>query len=147
MLGSKGYTLLELMAALGIVGVLMGSAVSNLKELERPLSSTSSQLMGLFKQARARAISTTSAYFIEPDSSNTIVARFGTNCDDASPVDDDRLGIEIPSSVTMSDTSWSVCFTPRGLADQNITVYLQDNDFNYSSIEVFLGGAVKVTSY
>ena len=54
------------------------------------------------------------------------------------------MTIDLPANVALSDTSWSVCFNPRGLADSNVTITITYAGGGSQDIEVMLGGAVRI---
>lgn len=140
----RGFTLVEMLVAMGLFMVLSGIAVMNLKELDDPLVNGSAQLAAFFKQVRARAVSSTLAYTAVPVSGDRVETRYGTTCSDASPISDNSLVLELPNGATITDTDWTLCYTARGLPDGNLTVEVYDGGGNYRTVEVFLGGAVRV---
>lgn len=139
----SGFSLLEMLVALSVVGAISGIAVMNLRSLSSAAENGAAQLLGFFKQARAKAISTTSAYFVVPTSSSEVITRVGTSCSDAAPVADPALELSLPSGASLSDTTWSVCFTSRGLSDSNFSVTVLDTQSGSKTVEVLLGGGVR----
>jgi prepilin-type N-terminal cleavage/methylation domain-containing protein len=140
----SGFTIVELLVTFAIISVLSGIAVMNLNALSNSSENAAASLVGLLKQARARAIASTSAYFVVPISSTSIVTRSGTTCSDASPVDDPTLTLQLASGATLGSTSWSVCFTSRGLSDSNTEIVVNDIHSHSLTVEVFLGGGVQI---
>lgn len=141
---NSGFSLLEVLVSMTLLGLLTGMAISNLKDLDDPLQDGASQVLGYIKQVRAQAISSTQAYFIQASSTTQITSSFGIDCQDPSPVLDDRLFIDLPTGVQMTNTSWTFCFSTRGLADSNILIPLQDQGGSMKVVEVLLGGAARV---
>jgi prepilin-type N-terminal cleavage/methylation domain-containing protein len=139
-----GFTLVEMLVVFALIGALSGIAVINLKAFSSPAENGAAQLLGFLKQARARAISTTSAYFVVPSGSATVVTRYGTNCSDASPVSDASLTLQMPTGAQLAATGWSICFTARGLSDSNTVLTVNDNQSGARSVEVLLGGSVRL---
>lgn len=139
-----GFSLIELVVALAIVSIMLGIAGANLKEMVNPAQNASAEVAAFMKQARARAISTTSAYTVEASSPRQLIAKFGINCSDVNTTNDDTLIVNLPDDVTLTSTTWSICFSSRGLADSNIVVSLEDAYGSAESIEVYLGGAVEI---
>lgn len=140
----RGTSLLEVLVVLLIASLLMAMAVPNLDELERPLVNGAHQVVGIVKLARAKAVSTTSAYILAPVSGERIGASTALSCDDPVPLADDSLFLDLPRGITLADTDWTVCLNSRGFAQQNVTIVLVDSELNGRSVEVFLGGAVRV---
>ncbi|MEM8778290.1 MAG: prepilin-type N-terminal cleavage/methylation domain-containing protein [Cyanobacteria bacterium P01_G01_bin.49] len=64
---NNGYTLPEVMAAVVIIGVLAVIAGPVKSWFENPLADATNQTVGILNIIRMRAISTTSAYRIQPD--------------------------------------------------------------------------------
>lgn len=140
----RGFTVTEMLVVLGLVGVLSAIAVINLNALSSPAENGAAELLGFFKQARARAIATTSAYFITPSSGTEISTSSGVNCSDPSPVPDSTLELVLPTGASLPDTSWTVCFTSRGLSDGNIAVVVNDIHGGARTVEILLGGSIRI---
>ena len=63
---SQGYTLLEMLAVISIVGIVMGFAAPSLLALNKPLRDGTSQFKGTLSLIRSKAISSNQAYRIRP---------------------------------------------------------------------------------
>lgn len=145
MRNERGFTIFELIVVMALSGIMAGIAIMNLNALSNPSENAAASLLGLFKQARARAISSTSAYFIVPTSSTQIVTQSGVNCADPAPVTDTTLSLNLPAGASLGATNWVVCFTSRGLSDSNTQVVVNDIHSQSRTIEVFLGGSVQLS--
>lgn len=139
----RGSSLFEVLVVLVIIGILLATAVSNLDQLNRPMEAATAELAGFLKQARARGMATTRAYTVRPSSTERIITEFATECGETATTDE-ILTLNLPRGVLLNDTSWSVCFSPRGLATSDPTIELIDEDGRTKTLEVFLGGAVRV---
>lgn len=139
----EGFTLIELMVVMSISAILLGYSVLQLQELTRPAESAAAQVGSFFKAARAKALSTTSAYTVRPDSASRLVAESSTTCGATTSIDQ-KLVLELPSFVLFTTVGWSVCFDSRGFPDTNLLVAVEDDFGEQHSIEVFLGGGVRV---
>ena len=139
----RGFSIIELLVTMAIIGILLGTAISNMMLLERPLVSAASHTAGFLKQARAKAVSTTSAYKVFPADSGSLNVQTGNNCTDAT-TDEAGFNLEFPSEVYLSDIAWEICFTPRGLADDNIVITLQDTSGQTRQVEIYIGGAIRI---
>lgn len=140
----NGFTIIELVVVLSMFSIILGMAIVNLSELVNPVENGAASIMAFMKEARARALSTTSAYTVYPTSTRRVITEYGDTCSDASPVADGSLVIDLPSNVFLSDTTWSVCFDSRGFPDANVTVPVVDIYEGTRTVEIFLGGAVRV---
>lgn len=138
-----GITILELIVVFAMIALLFGIAAPNLAELDRPLEDGSAALRGFVKQTRAKAIASTSAYTITPTSASRIETQVSTTCGGTQTAEP-KLFLELPKGVGMLSTSWSLCFSSRGFANNNVQVTLQDDELSTKVIEVFLGGAVEL---
>lgn len=141
----RGITLVELVMAVSLMSVVMGIAVANIKNFQDPLQSGADQMAAYFRQVRARGMSATLAYTVGPTSNRNLSASYSNKCSDATKTLDSSQDTSLPSGATLSDTTWTVCFNSRGLPDANLVVTLQDVDGRTKDVEVYLGGAVKVT--
>lgn len=148
MRGNEGFSVAELLVVVSLFAIGMATVVTNLRVAENPLHSATNLTESYFKVARAKAISTTSAYLIEQISATELQVRVGTNCDDA-PVGavDTELALELPTStfIFYAGGPISVCYSARGLADDAFTFFVQDASGGSRSVEVLLGGALRVS--
>ena len=143
-ISDSGFSVIELTVALALVGIMTMIAAGNLKAVRSPALEAANQTMGFFKQVRAKALSTTSAYFVSAASPTRLVTSFGINCSDASPVADSALTLDLPSGASMTDITWNVCFTPRGFPDSTAIIPVVDGEGGAESVELYLGGAVRI---
>ena len=143
---NRGFTLLELMAAMAILGVTATITGYNLMSLHDPLEAAANQMTSNLKLARARAMATTAAYRILPTSSNQIMAQYGTDCSATSWTDDTQLSLDLEDPISVS-TGWSFCFNSRGTVTTApaSTIVLNSTEAGAGSTEilVYLGGAVQ----
>ena len=123
----------------------MGIAVANLKGINNPALSASAMYRSYLKEVRAKGIARTAAYMIVPNSSNGLTASYSDRCSDSfvSFIPDPLMDFELPSGATFLDTSWTVCFTSRGLASSAVTVTLLGDNGDSKQIELMLGGATR----
>jgi prepilin-type N-terminal cleavage/methylation domain-containing protein len=72
---AAGFTLIEILATVAIIGIVGALTVPALLWASKPLQNATNQTVGIFKQARMRAIATTTAYRIRatPDQRGFIV--------------------------------------------------------------------------
>lgn len=136
-----GFSLLELLVALMISGVMASMALSGLKELNNPLQNGAAQLNAFLKQVRATAISQTVAYRVQAQGSGRVITKFGNGCSNATATDT-SLALVLPDRTLLTSTNFDFCFTSRGLANQNVILGIRD-DSGTKNVEVLLGGGVR----
>jgi prepilin-type N-terminal cleavage/methylation domain-containing protein len=150
-LSAKGLTLLELLMVLALVGIVAGIGFVNFRSLGGDVTNGAHQLAGGFKQARARAMASTSAYRLVYLSPSELRAEWARNCaGEGGWAVDPRFKLELPSNVVIHEvvnplgTDVVLCFNSRGLADANPTLHLRDAEGRAAEVEVLIGGAVEV---
>lgn len=139
----RAFTFIEMVVTMGLAMVCSSAAMLNLKELNDPLKNGSAEIVSFIKQARGKAISTTSAYTIVPISSTQFKVQVSTTCSATEFEDDERLTLNLPTGAYITDTDWTLCFNARGLPDGTLDVTVRDQDTDYKTVEVFLGGGVR----
>jgi Tfp pilus assembly protein FimT len=146
--GSQALTLLEIILVVAVVGIVLAVGAVSLTALGDPLGAAASSVEGTFKQVRAKAMSTTSAYRVSRVSATGLLAEYAMSCSDTTGwTHDARLDATLDNGVQLTVPAANgviVCFDARGLADSNPTVTLTDAKGATASVEVFVGGAVEV---
>jgi Tfp pilus assembly protein FimT len=138
-----GLTILELLAAIGLMAVLSGIAVTNLRVVNKPLQNAASSAELLLQLARSKAISGTQIIKVKPKSSTVLAAFSGTTCSGATtPVP--NLSQALPSGTSLSDQTWYICFNSRGQADASISFNINDMGRKTKTIKIARGGGVKI---
>lgn len=140
----KGFSLLELMVVMSLSAIVTSIGLWSMQELNNPLENSSFQLAGFFRQIRAHAIAETRAYKITPLSESRIVTHFGSSCDDPAMSEDLKNTLDLERGTALSNLDWEFCFNSRGIADQNLTLTIEDDEENSRNIEVYLGGGVRI---
>lgn len=145
----RGFTTIELLIVLGVLGVLFAVAFNDLRPLNNPLQNGTSQLSGFLKQVRVRAMATTSAYQVSPDTSNpnkVLIVRYGNTCTAAATgTVDDQFRLELPDGAELNmGGTWSICFNSRGFANTATTLNLikTGDASKFRQVQVLLGGAI-----
>jgi prepilin-type N-terminal cleavage/methylation domain-containing protein len=145
---SQGYTLLEMLAVVGMASVIMAFAVPSLLALNKPLRDGTLQFKSHLSLVRSKAISSNQAYRIKPryptsaqyilnnSIPNSFIVEYAANCQTA-PANwrvASQLDLDLPASVGISDLnttftspsisvpsslSWNICFDNRGTVDIN----------------------------
>lgn len=139
----RGMTILELIVTLGIVSIVSAIAISNLKEMNKPLENAAYSAELFLQLARSRAISGTQMVKVKPISNTKLEAYSGSACNDAM-VAIAGLTQTLPSGTSLADTTWFICFSPRGRADAAISFNINDIGHKTKILSVARGGGVKI---
>ena len=140
----SGATLIEALVVLAIIGIAVGTSVLSLRPLASPIDTGTTLLDGFFRQARLNAIATTSAYRVSAATNNRLMAASASSCSATTWTTDPRLSLTLPNSVTMTSTSWQVCFSSRGITGSNVNVTLQHPTNGSRTVEVLVGGTSRI---
>lgn len=138
-----GFSIFELIVAMGLFGILSAVAIINLKELDSPLVTSAANLGHYFRLARVQAIAQTKSILIQPESNKQLSAATASNCaaEEFTAIDD--LDLELGDDVYLGSIDWSVCFTQRGQVDEAVTFTLNSNEGS-RVVEIALGGGVQI---
>ena len=96
------------------------------------------------RQARLSAIATTSAYRVRPTSLYELGADMADSCSATTWTADNSMNLDLPGGVEFDSTSWSVCFSSRGISAGNVVIGLHHDTFGDVDVEVLLGGTTRV---
>ena len=140
----RGALLAELLVVLAVLALGVGLALMNLRPMETPLQAGTSMTQGVFRQARLQAIATTSAFRVVPFGNDQLRAQHAESCTSTTWTLDTNLIVDLPNGVTMSPTTWSVCFSSRGISTNNVVVTLSHPQYGLRRVEVLLGGTTRV---
>ena len=143
-MNDRGTSLLELLVVLALLGLSVTAISFNLAPLETPLQSGSVLLEGYLRQVRRQAMATTSAYRAVPIGPDRLIAQRGPSCLGTTWTDDPRVQVELPDDVEMTDSTWRVCFSSRGISASNVIVTLTHAEFGQKQVEVMIGGTTRI---
>ena len=135
---------MELLVILALLGLSVTAIAFSLKPLETPLHSGTVLLEGFFRQVRRNAMATTSAYRAVPLGQDRLIAQRASSCLDTTWTDDPLVHIELPDGVEMTDNTWRVCFSSRGISANNVTVTLSHAEAGQRQVEVMIGGTTRI---
>jgi len=144
MTGQRGTTLIELLGVLALIGVTVVAVVVRYQSVGNPLDTATSLLEGELREARLNAIATMSAYRVTPAATNRLQGDKGATCSATSWTGDSSLTNVLPTGVTMSPTTWSVCYSSRGISTANTTITLSHSTYGTRRVEVLVGGTSRV---
>ncbi len=139
----KAFSLVELMVVLLIFGIVSASAYSNLNEVDSPLTNASFEVPHFLRLARSRAISQTLFIRVAPSSNFRISTSSSDSCTGIMTSIPD-LFLNMPNDTRINSTTWSVCFTPRGIVSAATNFTISDQDSRAKTVEVALGGGVRI---
>ena len=139
-----GFSFAELLVALALIGIALVAAVVYVRPAASTLHASGAELASYLRYARASAIATTSSFRVRPSAPDRVLAEYADNCAAASWTTDDEMPLAFAGDVTLTDTSWSVCFSGRGVADAARTLTLTHPDLGSTDVEVLLGGVARV---
>lgn len=140
----SGTTLLELLGVLALLGIAVVVVAIKMQSMGNPLDISTSLLEGEFRAARLNAIATMSAYRVSPATPTAIRAEKAATCSATTWTVDASLNNTLSTGVTMSPSSWSVCYGSRGIATANVVVTLAHSQYGSRRVEVLVGGASRV---
>jgi prepilin-type N-terminal cleavage/methylation domain-containing protein len=136
---SQGFTLLEMLAVLIVVGIIMGFAVPSLLSLNKPLRDGTVLFKNQLSLVRSKAISSNQAYRLKPKYPtraeyaggipSNFVVEYARNCRVATTGANgwqaaSQLDLDLPSNVGITDIASSTFGTSSG----TVTI---DNDLNW----------------
>jgi len=142
-----GFTIIELLVIIAIIGILASIAALNLRPLHNEARAAANDFAGSVKQVRGRAMVTTSAYrlvYVAPD---RVVVQWRRACGGSETwTPEARFDLELRDGTTidgLADGAQLLCFNSRGITEQSPTVTFRDAQGRTASIEVFAGGGVR----
>jgi Tfp pilus assembly protein FimT len=143
---SIGFSTLEFVAVLALLGVMVSLGFANLKGFGNPSQNGSLQFVRFMNQVKAKAISSGSSYRIYPISKKKVVVRKGRHCASQQTQIVTKFSLQMPVNAEFTDIDWSVCLSAKGLPTDNTEVYVVDttNPSQVTEIEIHPGEMVRV---
>jgi len=135
--------LLEVVTVIAIMGITISITAINLIGIDPPLLTGTILFEGYIRDARLKAISNTAAYRVTPGDSDELEMEFAANCSETTWTESPTPSLFLPDDVVLLDTEWSVCFSPRGISNNNLVVTLMHPGYGTQGIEILLGGATR----
>jgi len=115
---NQGYTLIELLIVMAILGILFSLGVLSVKGLNNDAGNAGSIIRASFLEIRAQALSTSSGRRVSLNAGKLVFQRVDDCTSLANP--QTLPAPELPSGVTLGAPVnalapvWSICFMPRG---------------------------------
>lgn len=126
---TSGFTLLELLIVIGMIGVLSAIGFVSVSGLRRSLAldEASATLSQQIQRARTQSMSTSTVWRVRLTDNNTFVLEQNTSAT-ATPTWTNRSTIDLTGSMTFSNTAQdTISFSTRGIAE------FKNNSGNFSS--------------
>ncbi len=144
----QGFTILELVIVLTVLGIALGIAIPRFRGLSNELLNAERETAGFFRQVRSEAMSRTSAYRAVVTSDRRLRAEFAPGCasDDDEWEVDPRVTLILQGSTSFEGVaaeSTLICFNGRGVGDANPVLRVRQLGGAASDVEVFVGGGVR----
>ena len=139
----SGFTLIEMLLVLGIMTILSGIAVLNVRKFNNASANAANEIASLVKRGRAYAMTSTTTIKIAPISSTAIQATSASTCAATTRTTINELGLSLPSGANLLASDWSICFTSRGLSQESLNIGINDRSIT-RTVQVVLGGGIRV---
>lgn len=148
-----GFTLLELLVVMAVVGILMGVAAVNVSNLRQPADEAARMLASTLGFSRARAIATTAAVRVQRRTGErSFVVASASSCAATgsgwTEWPDRTLTLPTDVQIDGKTAAWTVCFSSRGVlpagsAAPDVLTFV-DKRSRTRSLQVYVGGAVVI---
>ena len=138
-----GYTIVELLVVVCLIAIMSYVAIANIKRFSNPSNNAAANLAAFLKESRQRAMSSTQAYLVQPVNANMVKTSYASTCSATTFTEDTSFKLSIKNPAKLTLTTWSICYSPRGLADNSANITIQDGSTT-RTVQVVLGGAVRI---
>ena len=138
-----GTTLIELMVVMAVLALIIGGANVYFGSVKMPLRTGGQLVEGLIKETRAKAATTMTVHRVRPLSDEQLIVEHAASCSAGTWTYDPAFDVELPDGVTLTDTSWMICFSNRGTALATQTLTLTHAEAGNQKLEVLMGGVVR----
>ena len=143
---NAGFTLVELLVVMAILGVVLGIVALNVKGLNNDAETAASIVSGALIQARSQALSNSAAVRVTLASS-TLTFTTNDTCGATSGwTAVSNIVAPLPGGVTLSGGSnWQACYTARGeLPTPPASLVIQDSRNRQRTLTLYLAGSVQI---
>lgn len=155
---SSGFTLLQLLAVMAIIGIISSVGYYNYTKGLNPVRDASQQIVGELNRVRVDAMANTQAQRIILEDARTLRVETATNCDKSEntpsvsnwtvlrrivwPNLNRANSVQLQTSTPDAVPNIIVCYTSRGLANISRSFNVLDSKTNYR-IDVALAGGIE----
>lgn len=146
--GVQGFTLLELLVVMAIIGILVAISPIAFNQLRAPAREGVSLTNATIKSARARAISSTSAVRLSLQADRLgLKAETARTCTDTAWTVLPTLSVTLPQQASyVNSLPWNVCYTSRGrIQTAPASLRVKDTKGRSLGLTFYLGGATVET--
>lgn len=133
------------------MAILFSVGLMGFRGFSNPLEDQYAELISLIRMARIKAMQNTAAYRLSASGSTILVQR-ASNCSATFWSTDTSIGrdlgggnrgLQLGQDVSMSPSTWIICFSSRGILGSNSNLSLTLSRGGQSrSMQVLLGGGV-----
>jgi prepilin-type N-terminal cleavage/methylation domain-containing protein len=142
-----GFSLVEALVVMALVGVVLGISANTFRGMTNDLENAVAETAGFFRQTRVKAMATTSAYRVVVNSSTELAAEWAATCSDLTWTNDAALTLRLRDHTKLDGlTAGAIvtCFNSRGVASGNPKLTVHDRRGRKTEVEVFVGGGVRI---
>jgi type II secretory pathway pseudopilin PulG len=141
---AKGFTALELVVLLAMIGILFAGGILNIKQLFKKSKSAAEEVVAFLNLVRSRSIAETRYLLVKPTDSASLQVFSVPDCA-SQQLSNYPLRLNLPSGARWAFTNWEICYNSKGLSNASGIIQLQENE-STSTIEISLGGLPKLVS-
>ncbi len=140
---AAGYSLIETLGVVAIMALLTMFTLVSLKPMEQPVEAMADVLQGTLRQARSKAMATTTAQRVRIFKGDLVVEAAGGAACKSPWVADMSMTQGIPDDIALSPTNWKVCFDSRGVASSSVTITMKHPKYDPKQLQIMLGGSTR----
>ena len=143
MRSETGTSLVEILVVMVLLGIGLTTASFKLYAAASPVETAATLIEGFVRQARARAVATTSAVRIFPDGPG-LAMETSDRCTSTTWTPE-TSSVELPAGTSIAESVWSLCFTSRGVTTDALTLTVVHDEMTPRHVEVFYGGSTRIS--
>lgn len=146
---TAGFTILELLILLAVLGILFGIAAWDVRPLNNDARNAAHQLASAVHITRTRAMATTSAHRLVVAGPSELRVEAAVRCDDpeADWSTENAFATTFPRGAALQGVAPAevlTCFDPRGIGNASPTLTIQDGRGRTATVDLYAGGGVEL---